>query len=165
MKTLVALMLSAGLISNAGAATTSLSETVLGNFSKTYTFSVSAGYVGTLLGNINSFFDDVYGEWAGFKVNSVLLNSSPLTLVTSSVTDEIDGSDWTSTVAENSFGANALAAGSYTLTVKGFAYTSSNLNGSFSVAQNAVPVPEPTELGMLLIGLGLISFASRRKAA
>lgn len=164
MKTLVALMLSAGLVSNASASTVSVGSTVAaGAFSKTFSFNVASGYVAGLFGSMTSTVDNILGETYGLDITGVSLNSTALTLSTVSSTDFVIDPDWSATTTSTTFALSGLTAGAYTLTISGVAYSDAEFGGAFSVS--ALPVPEPTELGMLLAGLGLVGFASRRKAA
>lgn len=65
----------------------------------------------------------------------------------------------------STFSFSNLAAGQYGFSLGGYAYTAGN--ASFTVATIATPVttpvPEPETLGMLMLGLGFISVALRRK--
>jgi len=56
-----------------------------------------------------------------------------------------------------------LMAGEYTLVVKGIADGVSG--GTYGVNLSVSPVPEPATYGMMLVGLGLLGFASRRRDA
>jgi hypothetical protein len=56
-----------------------------------------------------------------------------------------------------------LTAGSYTLTVSGNA--DGNFGGTYGLNMAVTPVPEPATYGMLLVGLGLLGFASKRRDA
>jgi hypothetical protein len=57
----------------------------------------------------------------------------------------------------------SLLAGSYTLTVSGNA--DGNFGGSYGLNMAVTPVPEPATYGMLLVGLGLLGFAGKRRDA
>lgn len=56
-----------------------------------------------------------------------------------------------------------LTAGSYTLTIAGNA--DGNFGGSYGLNMSVTPVPEPATYGMLLVGLGLLGFATKRRDA
>lgn len=56
-----------------------------------------------------------------------------------------------------------LTAGSYTLTVSGNA--DGNFGGTYGLNMSVTPVPEPATYGMLLVGLGLLGFATKRRDA
>lgn len=169
-KSIIGLMLTAGFIANASATTTSIEGLVgAGAFEKTYTFSISSGFVGEIFG---SFVSKIYtvssSPVGGFDINLVSLNSNTQPLTIASTTDTlIDADDGLYlTSITKTFSKTPLSAGNYTLKISGVGYSDDfNLNGAFSVVQNAAPVPEPTELGMLMLGLGLVGFASRRKTA
>ena len=57
----------------------------------------------------------------------------------------------------------SLTAGSYTLTVSGNA--DGDFGGTYGLNLAVTPVPEPATYGMLLVGLGLLGFASKRRDA
>lgn len=169
-KSLIGLMLSVAFIANASATTTSIEGVVgVGSFEKTYSFTISSGFVGEIFG---SFVSKIYAASsvavAGFDINLVSLNANTQSLTIASTTSTlIDADDdLYLTSITKTFSNTALSAGNYTLKISGISYSDDfNLNGAFSVVQNAAPVPEPTELGMLMLGLGLVGFATRRKAA
>ncbi len=56
----------------------------------------------------------------------------------------------------------SLAANTYTLEIRGDVVGSAG--GSYSGVLNLAPVPEPETYGMMLVGLGLVGFAARRKS-
>lgn len=56
----------------------------------------------------------------------------------------------------------AIGTGNYALEVIG--YVSGSIHGSYVGTLNVSAVPEPETYGMLLLGLGLVGFAARRKA-
>lgn len=58
-----------------------------------------------------------------------------------------------------------LAAGNYTLLVWGTADGLAGGTGTYGVNMSISPVPEPATYGMMLVGLGLLGFASRRRDA
>lgn len=58
-----------------------------------------------------------------------------------------------------------LTAGDYTLVVSGTADGLANGTGTYGVNLSISPVPEPATYGMMLVGLGLLGFASRRRDA
>jgi len=63
-----------------------------------------------------------------------------------------------------SFGSEhtfTLGAGSYSYAVLGFAPT----GGGYAIGSVATPVPEPETYAMLLAGLGVVGFLSRRRRA
>lgn len=169
-KSLIALMLSAGFIANASATTTSIEGVVgVGAFEKTYSFTISSGFVGEIFGSfVSKIYTVTSTPIAGFEINLVSLNSNTLPLSTTSTTNTlIDADDdlYLTSITQT-FSNTALSSGAYTLKISGVGYSDDfNLNGAFSVAQTAAPVPEPTELGMLMLGLGLLAFVSRRKSA
>lgn len=55
-----------------------------------------------------------------------------------------------------------IAAGQYHLDISGNLENSANI-GQYSVALQALPIPEPETYAMLLAGLGLVSFYTRRR--
>lgn len=166
-KSLLGLLLCLGITANASATTTSIvGNVVTGSFTKTYDFSVPAGNVYSLTGTVISFVDTINGNLTGFLVDQVLLNNTPLALSSSSNTDTVD-INWFSTVTTSTFSSNTLSAGLYTLTLTGFAYTESALNGSFTVSQIATPVPESSTFSMLIVGWAsaLFLIMTRRRQA
>ena len=81
---------------------------------------------------------------------------------------EYDIVDMTNTVKGHYFGGltvsrTVLMAGDYTLIVKGNA--DGITGGTYGVNLSVSPVPEPATYGMMLVGLGLLGFASRRRDA
>lgn len=56
---------------------------------------------------------------------------------------------------------NPLAAGSYTLQIRGLVSGSSG--GSYSGVLNVAPIPEPDSFAMMLCGLGFIGYSMRKK--
>ena len=169
-KVIAALFLSAGLISNAGAAAYSLNTSVAaGNFTNTYSFSVANGYTASLFGNLTSSYDlftDV-PQLFGTNVSSITLSSGAFTSSYTLTDDDVLGdSSWLAYTKTFNFSALNLTAGSYTLTVKGKAFSSDTYAGSFAVSTTALPVPEPEAYGMMMLGLGLFGLVGyRRKSA
>ena len=59
--------------------------------------------------------------------------------------------------------AEALPAGDYVIKVTGNANGSHG--GTYGLAMQLAPIPEPQTYAMLLAGLGLVGFAARRRSA
>lgn len=162
-KPLLALLLSAGFIANANAYTVSLAtDLTAGSFSKVYTFTVASGYTASIYGTLVTTSGDFYGDTYGSVVSSISVSSVSLATTTDTETGEIDGTDWTSTNSSWEFSASNLVSGIYTLTITGTAYTDSTLGGSLTVSET-LPVPEPETYGLMLLGLGVLGFITRRK--
>lgn len=169
-KVIAALFLSAGLISNAGAAAYSLNTSVAaGNFTNTYSFSVDNGYTASLFGNLTSSYDlfTDTGSLIGTNVSSITLSSGAFTSSYTLTDDDVAGdSSWLAYTKTFNFSALNLTAGNYILTVKGKAFSSDTYAGSFAVSTTALPVPEPEAYGMMMLGLGLFGLVGyRRKSA
>ncbi len=99
----------------------------------------------------------------GSSTVSVSINNGAATLLTNVINSDPSGFEW-----ENKSFSWVADASSATITILGAA------NGSLSndagilldnVAFTAAPVPEPETYALMLIGIGLVGFAARRRAA
>ena len=113
------------------------------SFTDYYTFSLSNArdvVGGTLTLN--------FGPWFDVDIFSVSLSGSGI-------------SGWlTDTVASDGFAFANIASGNYTLAVNG------NVTGMFGGAYSGViagAVPEPEAYAMMLVGLGMVGWAARRR--
>lgn len=154
----------AALSVSANAAVYPLSSSAIpvGAFTYTFGFTVGAGEVGSITGQVDSFFrSNGATKVAGFDITDILLSAGTLTKSDTEIVTPLAGS-FTTTSDSFSFFNNSLAAGTYTLTVLGKSYSSNaSFSGGFELVTS--PVPEPQTTGMIALGLGVIGLISLRK--
>ncbi|TFW19062.1 PEP-CTERM sorting domain-containing protein [Massilia arenosa] len=116
-----------------------------GSFTDTFTFSIQAGDLSSSANPLN------------VKLGNVdVFNISNLSYTIWS------GSDNLGTFAgDNTTFTNTLAAGDYVVKVMGDA--DGAMGGTYGIAMQLAAVPEPETYAMLLAGLGLVGFMSRRR--
>lgn len=131
----------------------------------------------TVTGMHNSIFEEfanftiptlssVSGSANAYSLNLWGINVSEITGLTVEVWSDSHPSG--STLFASFSGNNAtnvigdLAAGQYHLDISGMLGSSAHI-GQYSVALQALPVPEPETYAMLLAGLGLLGFSVRRR--
>lgn len=100
----------------------------------------------TLTGPSDLFVSGMTGFASAFETAGLFAGSSVLTPSSPSFG-----------VKPNGFGFtfDGLAAGSYTLAVKGI--------GSYVIMSSATPVPEPESLALMLAGAGVVGWSLRRR--
>lgn len=153
---------SAGPISVGGSPVTDLVSVapVLNNsrsFTDTISFSLSSD-LSSLTFFVSGFekLNNKQGEWGGYSFDTLTGSGSGFT-----VTAGTNGLTFTST--------GALAAGNYAITLQGTADKTPNLYQDmfrYDVSYTAVavsPVPEPETYALMLVGLGVIGYAARRR--
>ncbi|SFD90856.1 FxDxF family PEP-CTERM protein [Nitrosomonas sp. Nm166] len=131
----------------------------------------------TVTGSPTSFFEEfanftiptlstTSGSANTYSLNIGGINVAEITGLTVEVWDDTHPSG--STLFATLSGNNAtnligdLAAGQYHLDISGNLGSSAHI-GQYSVALQALPVPEPETYAMLLAGLGLVGFSIRRR--
>ncbi len=131
----------------------------------------------TLTGSPSSYFEEyanftipTYSSTSGsantYSLNFWGINVVEITGLTVEVWD--DAHPGGSTLYATFSGNNAtnlignLAAGQYHLDISGHLGSAAQV-GQYSVAMQALPVPEPETYAMLLAGLGLVGFSARRR--
>ena len=141
-----------------GSATANVSLSVTSEYS-------NSGPVDDGLGDLTTSIKDI----SNFNVSLVKLGSAG-SLGNWSATES-------GTVTSLSKVVTGLTAGQYKLTVSGTATGTSQLfdgtdhwpatanGGTYSVALNTPPVPEPGSYALILAGLGLVGYRARRKSA
>lgn len=125
---------------------------------QTYTFTVKASQY--------TSFDDIFS----FTLNTPTSISLKVTEI-----EQLDQGDYIYNISDATFNYNIfnssnqmvtnfnnLLAGNYTLKVSGI--TTGLVGGSYSV-NIATPVPEPETDALILIGVGLLGWAARKKSA
>ena len=162
-KMLFASVLSAlSLSANAAVYPLSASAIPVGAFSYTFDFTINSGDVGSLTGQVDSFYrSNGLNNIAGFDITDVTLSTGSLTKADNEIVTPLSGA-FTRTSNSFSFFNSSLAAGTYTLTVLGTSYSSNaSFNGGFELITS--PVPEPQTTGMIALGLSLMGLISLRK--
>lgn len=131
----------------------------------------------TLTGSPSSFFEEyanftiptlssTSGSANTYSLNLWGINVAEITGLTVEVWN--DAHPGGSTLYTTFSGNNAtnlignLAAGQYHLDISGYLGSAAHV-GQYSVALQALPVPEPETYAMLLAGLGLVGFSVRRR--
>ena len=120
-------------------------------FSENFTFSVTG-----LPANLDAIVSSISRTAAtGIDITGLRLFSNTGTQVSLGISQSAGAIDvWTVT-------SNNLALGSYYLQVSGTVV--SNTSGAFGGAMMLAPVPEPGAYGMLLAGMGVVSFIGLRR--
>ena len=120
-------------------------------FSENFTFSVTG-----LPANLDAIVSSISRTAAtGLDITGLRLFSNTGTQVSLGISQSAGAIDvWTVT-------SNNLALGSYYLQVSGTVV--SNTSGAFGGAMMLAPVPEPGAYGMLLAGMGVVSFIGLRR--
>ena len=116
-----------------------------GMFTDTISFSITAGDLSTSANPLN------------VKLNNTnVFNISDLTYTLWSGSDNLGTFN-----GDNTTFTNTLAAGDYVVKVTGNA--DGVAGGTYGIAMQLAAVPEPETYAMLLAGLGLVGFMSRRR--
>ena len=120
-------------------------------FSENFTFSVTG-----LPANLDAIVSSISRTAAtGIDITGLRLFSNTGTQVSLGISQSAGAIDvWTVT-------SDNLALGSYYLQVSGTVV--SNTSGAFGGAMMLAPVPEPGAYGMLLAGMGVVSFIGLRR--
>ena len=120
-------------------------------FSENFTFSVTG-----LPANLDAIVSSISRTAAtGLDITGLRLFSNTGTQVSLGISQSAGAIDvWTVT-------SDNLALGSYYLQVSGTVV--SNTSGAFGGAMMLAPVPEPGAYGMLLAGMGVVSFIGLRR--
>lgn len=115
------------------------------DFTHDYTFTLSQ--TASVIGSISSHFGNTF--FSGV-----------------SLTSSVGGDVWSKSLADvndSNFKFTDLAAGSYTLSVKGVFPEGFHLYSGSVYATAAAPVPEPASMAMALAGLGIVAGLARRR--
>lgn len=120
----------------------------IGMFTDTINFSITAGDLASSANPLNVML-------SGQNVSNI---------------DNLSYTLWSGSESLHTFDGNnstnwatALPAGDYVIKVTGNANGSHG--GTYGLAMQLAPIPEPQTYAMLLAGLGLVGFAARRRAA
>ena len=114
------------------------------DFSHDYTFTLSQS--ASVIGSISSYFGNTF--FSGVSLTSA------------------GGQSWTKSLADvndSTFNFADLAAGNYTLSVKGVFPDGFHAYSGSVYATAAAPVPEPASMAMALAGLGIVAGLARRR--
>ncbi len=182
LKLLAAAVLMASGVAHAGSAFLNGSATGGdGSEANPYNFGVVGASVSALFVNIGGPANGFFEEYANFTIptlsstsgsaNAYALNFMGINVldIQNLVVEVWDNTHpggstlYTTFTGDNlthAFGN--LAAGQYHLDISG-QFGPNAFGGQYSVAMQALPVPEPETYAMLLAGLGLVGFSARRR--